>query len=255
MYENYEIYLCKVLKLFSKTKITEADVLQIQPPPELNLCKLKKVKPHTEILTMGFDTDLVCITLTGECLCIIYSFLGNSMIADNLVSPHILGLLESILGMPKYTASIKTSSTSYVLELPRTIFEHAMHNNLTVANACISYYANIATYYMDMAEIRALYHTDDTILLYLFNCCHEKPFPHQVTISRRAMSDLLHINLRSLYRYLNLLQEENFLSIIKGKITITKEQYEKLKQHCTEVIGDEARSLHVVPDSFFYDLK
>lgn len=250
MHNLYDEYLCKVLKLFSNEAILEEDILSIQPTEELSLCKLKKLKPHSEFITMGFDISSVFILLTGNCHCIVYSVTGDSIVVDNMIAPHILGVLEIILRIPQFTSSIHTTQTSYILEVPKDIFYHAMLNNVTVAYACTCYFANVAQYYMDMAEIRAFYSTEDTILLYLFNNCYKAVFPYQVSISRRTMSDLLHINLRTLYRYLNKMKDLDYYSIIDGKIRISEKQYRCLEIHCSEVLGAEARPIRIMSTSF-----
>ncbi|PHV69527.1 hypothetical protein CS063_15230 [Sporanaerobium hydrogeniformans] len=245
MPNNYDNYLCKVLKLFSKESITADDIEEINPSTCAPLCKLRKLKPNTEFLTMGNDANTVYIALSGTYHCLINSVFGDSIVADTMLSPYIFGLLEYILNVPKYTASIRTIKASIIIEVPANLFFHAMHNNLTVANVCISYFANVSQYYMDMAEIRALYNLDDTILLYLFNSCNSSSFPFTLTVSRKTMSHLLHINLRSLYRHLSKLQEQDYFSIINGKITINSAQYKKLDTYCTSFLGTNRRPFQI----------
>ena len=248
MHNYYDDYLCNVLKLFSKEVITADDISSITPHSQVTLCELRKLKSNTEFLTMGNSANRIYIALSGTYQCLINSPLGDSIIADTMLSPYIFGLLEYLLNVPKYTASIKTLKPSIVLDVPADIFFHAMHNNLTVANVCISYIANVSQYYMDMAEIRALYDIDDTILLYLFNSCNycsQPSFPHTITASRKTISHLLHINLRSLYRHLSKLQAEGYFSIVNGKITIHSEQYKKLDTYCTSFLGTNRRPFQI----------
>lgn len=250
MYNIYDEYLCKVLKLFAKDKITENDMENIQPGPELSLCKLRKLKPHSEFITMGFDINSVFILLTGNCHCIVYSVLGDSIVADNMAAPQLLGVLELLAHTPQYTSSILTVKESYVLETPAGIFRHAMLNDLTVSHTCTCFFANIAQYYMDMANFRGLYSTEDTILLYIFNNCDKSTLPYRITITRRTMSDLLSINLRTLYRYLSKLQDMDYFTISGGRITINERQYRLLDAHCAEVLGEKRSSVSVQPIYF-----
>lgn len=250
MHNIYDEYICNVLKLFSKAKITETDIDAIRPNNGLPLCKLKKLKPHSEFITMGFDINSVFIVLTGNCHCIVYSVLGDSIVADNMIAPQILGVLELLSNTPQYTSTIKTTKESYVLEVPKDIFEHAMLNNLSVSHTCTCFFANIAQYYMDMANFRGLYSNEDTILLYIFNNCDKSALPYRITISRRTMSDLLGINLRTLYRHLGKLEALGYFTIINGKITLNEEQYDIMDQYCTAILGEKRKSVSLQLEYF-----
>lgn len=250
MYNSYDEYLCKVLKMFFKKEISDADIETIIPTQDLNLCKLKKAKANTEMLTAGHKVDTVYILLTGSCKCLVYSSFGDSIVADIMISPYIFGLLELVFKMPKYTASIYTIKESVYLEVPANIFQHAMTNDLTVSNICTVYFANVSQYYMDMAEIRAMYNIDDTILLYIYNNCDKTEVPYKITATRKTISHLLHINLRSLYRHLKNLKELGYFDIKDGKISISEEQYKKLEDYCTSGLGTNHYQKQVYPETW-----
>ncbi|GKX31783.1 hypothetical protein SH1V18_42630 [Vallitalea longa] len=249
MYNLYDEYLCKVLKLFLKKDISNADLEGIKPTKDLTLCKYKKVKTNTYILTKGFNVNSIYILLVGSCKCMVYSSFGNGIVADTMVSPYIFGLLELVIALPKYTASIITTKESVYLEVPVRIFQHAMKNSLIVSNICTCYFANVGQYYMDMAEIRALYNIDDTILLYIYNNCDKTDIPYKITTTRKTISHLLHINLRSLYRHLKILSEQKYFDVINGKITITEKQYDKLEHYCTNDLETKHYPIQIYPET------
>lgn len=250
MDNHYTEYLCKVMNLFTKDKITQQMLADIQPGENLPLCKLKKLKPHTEFICAGSEAHTVFILICGGCQCMVHSYTGDAVTADAMISPYVFGLMEPVLNIPRYSASVITITESYVVEVPVSIFVHAMRNDLIVANACISYFVNLAEYYMNMTEIRALYDIDDALLLYIFNNCDKSAFPYTVLISRKTMSHLLHINLRTLYRHLGKLQEAGVFLIEKGKIKMTQPQFAKLGEYCTESLGTRPQTMHVYPDTF-----
>lgn len=250
MDNHYLPYLCKVMNLFTKKEITLKMLADIQPGENLPLCKLKKLKPHTEFICAGSEAYTVFILLRGGCRCMLHSYLGDTVTADAMISPYVFGLMEPVLNLPRYSASVLTTKESYVVEVPVSIFLHAMRNDLIVANACISYFVNLAEYYMDMAEIRALYDVEDTLLLYIFNNCDKSAFPYTVLIDRKTMSHLLHINLRTMYRHLGKLQQAGAFFIEKGKIKITPPQFAKLQEYCTQSLGTRPQTVHVYPDTF-----
>lgn len=250
MDNHYISYLCKVMNLFTKKEVTPQMLLDIQPGEAFPLCKLKKLKPHTEFICARSEAHTVFILICGSCRCMLHSYTGDSVTADAMISPYVFGLMEPVLNLPRYSASVVTTSECYVVEVPASIFIHAMRNDLTVANACISYFVNLAEYYMNMAEIRALYDVNDALLLFIFNNCDKSDFPYTLYLSRKTMSHLLHINLRTLYRHLGILQEQKVFSIEKGKIKISPAQFAKLQEYCTQSLGTRPQTLHVYPDTF-----
>ena len=250
MRNNYDAYLFKVLNLFTKKELTAQMLLEIEPDVSVERCKLRKTKFHEKLTLMGSEVTTIVILIQGNCQCSVRSSFGDTITVNTMASPNIFGLMEVVLNIPRYTATVITSQDSYVVEAPVDIFMHAMRNDLIVANACISCFVNLAQYYMDMCQIRSFFGLNDALLLYIFNNCDKSALPYTVKSSRKTMSYQLNINLRTLYRYLGKLRDDGNFDVRKGKIVVTAPQYEKLREYCEKSLGTQQVSAYVYPTTF-----
>ncbi len=87
---------------------------------------------------------------------------------------------------------------------------------------------------MEHAETQSTFPKKDIVgyYLYLKSC---DSIPYICPLRRSELADFLHINLRSLYRYLDIMKSEGMIKLRKGKIIIDIE--------CFKILSNKYQSL------------
>ncbi len=198
-------------------------------------CRLLRKERGYTFIHAGFPTDRVCFLLEGEANVVCYNPRGVTIIQDAFCTPQMFGHLEVIDQVATYASSVVTGSDSALLEVPAKLFAQALAENLRVAHVVIRDLRSLAVRNMNQLECTRLNHPRDTIALYLYQCCEKNQLPYTLKVSRRTLSELLHIHLRSLYRYIDQLCELGLCENRGGKTVVTAEKYRKLQRHCLDL--------------------
>ena len=81
---------------------------------------------------------------------------------------------------------------------------------------------------MDKTEIKAIMPPKDIVGNFLYMRSAGYSLPHTINDPRSAISEELHINLRTLYRYLAYFGQQGCIELIRGKIVVTADGFHKL---------------------------
>ena len=200
-----------------------------------NGCSFQTFAPEQEIISCGSPANKIYVLLNGSCLIICYNQDGKASVQDSLQAPQIFGLTELVCRQEFYSASVVGDKTGMALAIPTPLFMEAMQRSLTVDQAVIKYLGYLARRNMDAWEYCNLYAPQDTLALNLYSWCREQALPFVLKMDRNDLAEYLHIQVRSLYRYLDILKRQNMCCIINGKITITEENFRTLKEYCSGI--------------------
>ena len=151
----------------------------------------------------------------------------SSDIIDTLFPLDILGLVELLNDQSAYTAYVVADTPCTVLRIPVPLFQKIIKQEASLCYETLRILGNITMHNMDRAETNSIFHSYDRLchFLYLKAQGHiPYTFPH----TRKELSDDLHINLRTLYRYIGTMEKEGYLKLKHGKIIIEEEHLEKL---------------------------
>jgi len=184
----------------------------------------------------GDPADTICILLEGICKVIVSNSIGNVMTVDVMGAPQIFGLSELVLEQKRYSASVIASGNCKLLFIPCQHFLELLHGNQACYVHIARYFAYLAVRNMDSVEEKALLSKKDQFISYLFNRCKDQPLPYTLEESRTDTASVLHLNLRTLFRYLSELQSEEMLTIVHGKIIITEANTKKLRTRLNSLI-------------------
>lgn len=159
---------------------------------------------------------------------------ANSIIAY-IYPKEILGLIEVLNDVDEYTAFVLAETKCKVLRVPKDIFIDILKNDSNLCYKMLKILGHITAKNMEEANIKKLFSHYDMIGYYFFlQAKHNLPYVCHYT--RAQLSEILNINLRTLYRNINLLEENDFLIIKKGKIIITIDNFEKLEDRYRDII-------------------
>ena len=152
-----------------------------------------------------------------------YAQEGERILQSFMTAPQCLGLIESLTESP-VLSGVKaiTAGRYYSLRLKDPIFQ-----NPEVLMLLLLYLASLSEKTMRQnAEEKHLSKKDR--LAYAIYKNTKAPFPATLPLKREDLADLLAIPKRSLYRYLNELEEEGCIFREKGKILVSEEGHGRL---------------------------
>ena len=155
-----------------------------------------------------------------------YAQEGERILQSFMTAPQCLGLIESLTESPVLSGvKAVTAGRYYSLRLKDPIFQ-----NPEVLTLLLRYVASLSEETMRQnAEEKHLSKKDR--LAYAIYKNTKAPFPATLPLKREDLADLLAIPKRSLYRYLNELEEEGCIFREKGKIMVTEEGHGLLKEN------------------------
>ena len=148
---------------------------------------------------------------------------GSRILQSFMTAPQCLGLIESLTESPVLSGvKAVTAGRYYSLSLKDPIFQKP-----EVLMLLLRYLASLSEETMRQnAEEKHLSKKDR--LAYAIYKNTKAPFPAALPLKREDLADLLAIPKRSLYRYLNELEEEGCIFREKGKIVVSEEGHKRL---------------------------
>lgn len=148
---------------------------------------------------------------------------GSRILQSFMTAPQCLGLIESLTESPVLSGvKAVTAGRYYSLSLKDPLFQ-----NPNVLMLLLRYLASLSEETMRQnAEEKHLSKKDR--LAYAIYKNTKAPFPAALPLKREDLADLLAIPKRSLYRYLNELEEEGCVFRKNGKIFVGEEEHKRL---------------------------
>ncbi len=89
---------------------------------------------------------------------------------------------------------------------------------------------------MNTSELKSMIHPRDMLGHHLFHLAEDQALPFIVPSTRVHLAEDLHMNLRTLYRYLDKLHQEGYIELNHGKVVINKECFLKMKDRYQQLI-------------------
>lgn len=190
---------------------------------------IKAPKKH-QYINCGFSLHYIHVLLSGKCYVVNYTIEGKSIIADTMEPVQMLGLYEAINDIPIYIGTIITIEDCYLLKIPVDLYKYYLDNDIRIAKLTIKYLAKLIKRIMNINNKLLSVSPPDRLALYIYRNCIGNPLPYTLNTDRKTMSQELHINLRTLYRYINNLKQKGYIDIIRGKITVNEKNFKKLSE-------------------------
>lgn len=179
---------------------------------------------------MGLPLERILIHLDGQVSVFKYSHGGISIRGGISEAPQIYGLYEALNGIEEYSVALQAASVTHCAAVSPDFFLHAIQNNHSIALYALSFLAKFTDRMLDRNDQLALNTPYDNLLIYIFEKSVGKPFPFVISTSKNEMAELFNISNRTLYRLLEKLHQEGLLKRSHGKIVISKEAFQKIKE-------------------------
>ena len=197
-----------------------------------------EVKKGQYILKWGAPCDAVYFMLKGKVTGEAYTSKGRGYSFMDFSKMHVLGDFELFYDFKEYTISVRAEEDCSILKLSSEQYKNWIRND---ANALYLRLQNILTVlsfermidreYLQMSIKERL----ATLLKRFYeDGPREKNGSYTVSNTQVELADKIGANLRSVQRSIAALEEDNLVSLKRGKITISGEQYEALKNYTEE---------------------
>ena len=123
-----------------------------------------------------------------------------------------------------------------VIKVSVTQFENTLNEYPDSYRIMAPYLASLAIQNMNESESRLILNNEERLGLYLLNSCRLKTFPYYISDTRERIARNSHLNLRTLYRYLDEFVGKGLLSRNRNRLYITAEQYKKLLNRFSQLV-------------------
>jgi CRP-like cAMP-binding protein len=190
----------------------------------LVLFKRAKVIARTED-----SIERVLVLLHGTCNVLKHSVDGRTVLAGTVQAPQIFGLFELINNMDTHTADIETVTDCFCFSISPDLYRDQYEKNMEVMRYSSKFLACFIDQLLDRSDRMTLNSDRQNLLLYCLEACRNESFPVVIAVRKETLAASLNMNLRTLYRKIAQLKDEGLIGSQKGKISIDREQYIRLK--------------------------
>lgn len=210
------------------------------------LSEEKAMPPHCDRETVIYSDEIfisagdpissLFILIKGNVKIKSVSTSGDNAIIASLSAPQILGITEFLRKILTFGASVYADGDCQVIKVSVTQFEDTLNEYPDSYRILAPYLASLAIQNMNESESRLILNNEERLGLYLLNSCRLKIFPYYIRDTRERIARNSHLNLRTLYRYIDEFVEKGLLSRNKNRLYITAEQYRKLQNRFSQLV-------------------
>ncbi len=193
--------------------------------------RARRVKRGERILHAGFPIRSVRIMLSGRCHVLTISRDGRSFNANVNHGIQIYGLTE----LQAFSASITAEEDCLFAEADARRFCALLENGGGFSGVVLRYLASLVERAMQTSVRRRFAGGYEAVLLYLHERVRQETPPVSVRINRRVLSELLGLNLRTLYRYFDRLEAEGYAVREHGRLALDGRALGKLEAAAREI--------------------
>lgn len=197
--------------------------------------RLLSFQQNETIICQGDPTQYIYILLSGRVSVMNNISWDNDNVIDYIEPLDIMGLVEYLNKMDAYTAFVVAQTKVFLLRIPITVFEKIIQENPYICYQTLITVGASLKSNMDRAETSQNFHSKDILGHYLFLQAQHK-IPWVCPLTRKTLSENLHINLRTLYRHLSAFEEKGLIELRRGKIVIDEIHLEKLSDRYGDII-------------------
>lgn len=194
-----------------------------------------QIKKGETIITQGQPADYIYILLSGEGVVLNNIDWNINNTIDEVNAIDCLGITEFLTEKKEYTGFVIAKTDCYLLKVHNSEFYEILSSSFDICFSILKILAKVTTHAMEHAETQSTFPKKDIVGYYLYLKSSDF-IPYVCPLKRSELADFLHINLRSLYRYLDAMASEGMIKIRKGKIIIDIECFKKLSDKYQSLI-------------------
>lgn len=198
-----------------------------------------------ELLFVGKDKTIIFqndpvnyfyLLLSGKVSVVNSVSWGYERVVDYIEPLQILGLVEYLNQIPIYTAYVITETPCTLIRMSAEKYIRIIQSDALLCYHTLVLMGESSQTNMNTSELKSMIHPRDMLGHHLFHLASDSKRPYTFPKTRISLSEDLHMNLRTLYRYLEKLQSLGYLKLLHGKIVIDEVSYSNMKTRYQELI-------------------
>ncbi len=202
-------------------------------------CAIYKHKQGVKILQKNQPIEAFEIVFSGSVKIMNEFGDGINYIHNKLHAPVILGDIEILSGADDVAASVVCSTEVYSLKIPISVYRDWMNQYPEFTKVVAKYLAIRFFESSDNIGSDIRYNTKYNLASVLVrlvenvvaerNIASDKNYEITITETRKQIADMIVVTERTVNRTLKTFKEEEYVNIKNHKITVNKEQVQKIK--------------------------
>lgn len=197
--------------------------------------QLVVAQPSKIILNQGDPARYFYLLLVGQAIVMNRISFSTNDIIDYIEPPHIFGLMEYVENEASYTAYVVAKTKCILLRIKACDFMNCIRTDAELCYRTLIITAHVTAHNMNQAETHRIFPAKDILGHYLYLQSRSLE-TYICPLTRKELSEKLSINLRTLYRYLDTMETNGYLSLQRGKIVIKQEHLQKLAERYGDVV-------------------
>lgn len=198
-----------------------------------------EVKKNEFLVSAGDRCETIFIILDGHVIGLDYQKMGQVYSFMDFTQMYIVGDFEVFSHHPEYCVSIRATQKCKLLKISANSYlrwirhdEHALFLRLNNILTTLTFERKMDREYLLMGCKERL--VNYLIRLYEKNRQMEKL---KVEKTQMELADKVGFNIRSIQRNIAVLEKEGMISLENGKMTITRNQYDAMREYMDKKIG------------------
>ena len=236
--ESKELFLEELSKLKGSKREYLERLFKYVPDAIVGAISYRKIKKDQFIIHEGEPCDTIYIILKGDIVGLDYQKLGKVYYFMDFTQMYIVGDFEIFSESPTYGVSIRASEDCEILAIPAALYWQWIQHD---ENALLLRIKNV----MSTLTSESVNHRK-----YMFMSCKERLMKYLVESyackrekntcilrlnrTQTELSDRVGFNVRSVQRSIAALEKENLITLESGKITVSQEQFVKMRKYLEE---------------------
>jgi CRP/FNR family cyclic AMP-dependent transcriptional regulator len=192
-------------------------------------CTIRKFPPQSGIVRKSYDCKYVYILLKGEVKVINEFENGTTYTIASMVPINFIGELEALSGQSVYALTVKTITDCITLRLPFQDFIKWLESDAVMLMMIAKVLAKkmYPTSYEsgNPTNHSSLFKLQSYLVEYYQKNAIQRDQPLPVKKNRQYIADEIGISVKSVNRSLEKLKEQGLVTVEKGKVHLSKEQY------------------------------
>ena len=234
-------FLCKIHSCINSFDGTVQEAYKLCHSPQL-IDELQQLAPYlvyrkkanSYMFHVYQPLEYIYILLDGTCSTEKYNHGGRLFTDSNRVAMQIFGLVEALTDFDYHTVSMRCVTDCVYTRIPLDVYLDIIQSDPSLMMMSMQFLCIFFKEHIQTTDRLMLDTPRRSILSRLYHYCTGLPFPVTIQIKKEELAQDLNMNLRTLYRQLDKLYGENLVSTQRGKIHITKEQFERIEAELSD---------------------
>lgn len=198
--------------------------------------ELFSVGKDKTLMFQNDPVDYIYLLLSGKVSVVNSVSWGYERVVDYIEPLQILGLVEYLNQIPYYTAYVITETPCTLIRLTVDKFIRIIQSDAMLCYYTLVLMGETSQTNMNTSELKSMIHPRDMLGHHLFHLASNQSLPYTVPCTRMQLAEDLHMNLRTMYRYLDRLNQKGYIQLVHGKIVINENCFSKMKTRYQELI-------------------